>query len=388
MSDSLQTNTLIIEYTSDFIKNFCRTFQVDESFFYLLRVEIRKSESERIVLTPFVAGGELCFQLVIYGEGTFDRKKIDQYLSQIVFSAYVNRGQKFQAGETLLTVPEWLSLGYSLYQAKTGSGLYLDMIKPVYESRSIPGIERIIQSNSPASMGLTTGVWETFQWLVFRSIIRTSDGPSKILKIAMESAGQGEQRISLSPLMKALEITSTDEMEKWWSLEVSLFCENVVNKVKTVAQTEEDLRKILIFSLPAEGALSLDDTFIRYRTVPEIIVQLREKINALSILYTESSSEYRGIILRYQRLFQSLLLDRATPITGELNALAKSRQQELLKNQAITDYMNWFIITKTEPDGESFESLFHAYDKLENKSTTAEFIPLPPLKLIKAADDL
>jgi len=384
VSENRQTNIFMMGYIESFFRKFSQTMRVSGDSPHLLRVEIREGLNEKITLSPFMAGNKLCFKITLISPGLFDRATLDKYLAQIAFSAYANRDTKLRAGESLRTVPEWIWLGYCHYQSPTPTTYYINIIRSIYENRQIPPMDRILNADSPGKIGLNTEVWTAFQWLVFRSIYLSNKGAANIMLMAVEdSAG----RDPLSALTKVMDFQSNSELQKWWMLQVTHYCENLITEPKNVVATEKKLSDVLVFNLPAEGAVNLADTFIQFRTTPEIVVQLREKVAALANLYSESPPEYQPVILRYQRLFQSLLQDPASPMTLELESLRKFRKNILAQNQKRIDHLNWYIVTKTEPDRREFEKIFRIYENLDDQQKQKEFIPLPGLKILKSADE-
>lgn len=346
----------------------------------LLRVEIREHPVEKITLTPFMTGDMLCFQLVILSPGAFDQDLLDQHLAQIAFSAAVNQGRSLKPGDKLKIVPEWIWLGYCRYQSPSPVISYLHQIRPIYETRKIPGIDRILLADSPSQLGLPTPVWESFLWLVFRSVYLGKDGPGNIMKMAVEDLSG---RDPASALSKIMDFPSHGELQKWWTLQVTHFCENLITEPLDIVATEKKLAGILIFKLPAEGELSLEETFVRYRSSPEIVEQLREKTAALGVLFADSPPEYQPVILRYQRLFQSLQQDPSTPMTRELEELSRLRSALLEKHEKRIDHMNWFIVTQTGPDRREFRRIFRIYEDIDDTNLQREFIALPPLEAIR-----
>ncbi len=377
-----QTNGLILQYVESFFRKFSQTLRIADDLPSLLRIEIREDINEKITLTPFLVADKLCFKLTILSPGSFEQSKIDQYLSQIAFSAFANRGRPLKIGDDLRIVPEWIWLGYCRFQSPVPTTYYMNLIKPIYDNRKIPDLDRIIQAHSPSQIGMSPPVWEAFQWLVFRSVyLGETGGAKRIAALVIEDAAG---RDPFSALSKVMDFPSNSDLQKWWTLQVTHFCENLITEPKSIPETEKKLASILTFNLPVEGALSLEETFIRYRTTPEIVEQLREKTAALGSLYGDSPPEYQPVIIRYQRLFQSLLKDPSTPLTVELDTLSRLRRQLIDTHSKRIDYVNWFIVTKTEPDRREFERIFRIYEDIDDTKSSTQYIPLPPLQVIKA----
>jgi len=285
----------------------------------------------------------------------------------ILEMAYRERGAMRQ-GTEYADAPSWLVEGMTRYLETRDSGADASVYRSLIQSNRLPSFADFL-AQTPAGMDSTSlALYDACALSLVQLLIDLPGGRLRLASYIREVPAGGD---AASGLIRGFPMlgSSTDGLEKWWTLGIARLSASDRYEGLSAEETEQRLAAILILKMAAPGKgvetrdFRLEDfkAFIKNPQKRSAIFQMNENLVRLS---TQANALFRPVIADYQQVALDLLRGKTKDMPEHLQALSTYREMIVTRMTEIGDYLNWFEATQMHTSSNSFDGYIKTANEL------------------------
>jgi len=285
----------------------------------------------------------------------------------ILEMAYREHGAMRQGAE-YADAPSWLVEGMARYLETRDSGADASVYRSLIESNRLPSFADFL-AETPAGMDSTSlDLYDACALSLVQLLIDLPDGRVRLASYIRALPAGGD---AASGLIRGFPMlgSSTDGLEKWWTLGIARLSASDRYEGLSAEETEQRLATALVLKMGNTGNgvdtkdFRLEDfkAFMKNPRRRSAIFQMNEKLVRLS---TQANALFRPVIAEYQQVALDLLRGKTKDVPGRLEALSTYREMIATRMTEIGDYLNWFEATQMHTSSNSFDGYVKTANEL------------------------